>query len=104
MTSPAKRYLRPAEAAEYTGRSKSNFDKMRCSGDGPPYSKIGAVVVYDIQDLDAWVEAHRRTSTSDYGNARAGVRRSPGRPRKRSLSAGDEQAAPAPLAARARDE
>ena len=99
MISPAKRYVRTTAAAEYTGVSESKFNKMRCSGDGPPYSKIGGAVVYDIQDLDAWVEANRRTSTSDGASTKKPGRRSPGRPRKHPLPA-DTAAAPPPLAAR----
>jgi hypothetical protein len=35
--------------------------KMRVRGDGPPFSKAG--VVYDIGDLDDWLQATRPNST-----------------------------------------
>jgi len=57
--------LRTREAAEYCGSSASTFEKLRLTGGGPIYSKIGRRVVYSLQDLDAWLAANRRKSTSD---------------------------------------
>jgi excisionase family DNA binding protein len=59
------RCLRTPEAAEYTGLSKSTLEKLRVTGGGPAYSSLGRTVVYRLEDLDEWVCAHRRTSTSD---------------------------------------
>jgi predicted DNA-binding transcriptional regulator AlpA len=56
--------LRTEAAARYLGLARSTLAKMRVRGDGPPYSKAGSrVVVYDIQDLDDWLQSTRRTST-----------------------------------------
>jgi hypothetical protein len=60
-----KRYLRPPAAAEYIGSSTSTLAKKRLTGDGPSYSLLGGIVIYDVADLDAWVAAHRRQSTSE---------------------------------------
>ena len=58
--------LRAPAAAEYLGLSASTLAKMRLRGDGPIYSKAGPrVVVYDIADLESWLTARRRRSTSD---------------------------------------
>lgn len=57
--------LRTVEAAEYCGSSASTFEKLRLTGGGPVYSKIGRRVVYRVEDLDAWLAANRRRSTSD---------------------------------------
>ena len=60
--------LRPPAAAEYLGLSASTLAKMRLRGDGPIYSKAGPrVVVYDLADLEFWLAARKRTSTSDDG-------------------------------------
>lgn len=59
------RMLRTREAAEYCGSSASTFEKLRLKGGGPVYSKIGRRVVYRVEDLDAWLAANRRRSTSD---------------------------------------
>jgi hypothetical protein len=61
-----RRHLRP-EAAVYAGFSKSKLDKLRVFGGGPVFIKAGRVVLYDIADLDRWLGAQRRTSTSDEG-------------------------------------
>jgi predicted DNA-binding transcriptional regulator AlpA len=59
-------FLRAPGAAGYVGLSTSTLAKMRLRGDGPLYSKAGArIVVYAIGDLDAWLFARRRQSTSE---------------------------------------
>ena len=58
--------LRAKEAARYLGLSFSTLAKMRLRGDGPMYSKAGPrVVIYDVSDLQAWLNAGRRRSTSE---------------------------------------
>ena len=68
MTSQSK-YKKTKDAAEYCGSAKSTFDKIRITGEGPPFIKRGKSVVYDINDLDAWMQSMRRTSTSDLGGS-----------------------------------
>ena len=61
------RRLRVSDAARYLGLSESTLAKMRLRGDGPPYSKAGArVVVYALADLNDYLDARRRTSTSQH--------------------------------------
>lgn len=56
--------LRTEAAARYVGLAPSTLPRMRVRGDGPPYSKAGKrVVVYDIRDLNDWLQHTRRTST-----------------------------------------
>ena len=62
-----KRYLSVCEAAQYLGVSKSYLNKLRTKGNGPEFFKIGARVTYATEDLDAWLNQHRRRSTSDLG-------------------------------------
>jgi predicted DNA-binding transcriptional regulator AlpA len=59
------RYLRVTEAARYCGSSKSTFDKLRVTGGGAPFIKIGARVVYRTDDLDVWLISKRVHSTSE---------------------------------------
>lgn len=59
------RVIRTPEAAAYCGLSASTFEKLRLTGRGPVYSKIGRRVVYNPTDLDAWLAENRRRSTSD---------------------------------------
>ena len=58
-------YRNVSEAADYLRSSKSTLDKMRVTGDGPMYTKIGKRVVYDTADLDAFAERHKRASTAE---------------------------------------
>ena len=63
--SKQRRMLSAPEAASYCGSSSSTFAKLRLYGGGPVYVKLGRRVVYNPDDLDAWLASRRRTSTSD---------------------------------------
>jgi predicted DNA-binding transcriptional regulator AlpA len=71
-----RRVMRTPQAAHYVGLSPSTLEKFRLRGNGPSYQKAGPkIVVYRLEDLDAWLEANRRRSTSDAGsNSAAGAR------------------------------
>jgi predicted DNA-binding transcriptional regulator AlpA len=58
-------YLNTPQAAAYLGLSESLLEKRRCTGGGPPYSKIGKAVRYLRDDLDVWMHATRRQSVMD---------------------------------------
>ena len=60
-----KRRLRTKDAAAYIGLSKSTLEKFRVTATGPVYAALGRVVVYDVDDLDDYVEARKRRSTSE---------------------------------------
>lgn len=57
--------LTTAAAATYTSTTPNYLEKLRCTGGGPRYIKRGALVRYDPDDLDAWLDAGKRKSTSD---------------------------------------
>lgn len=65
-----RRMLRVTEAATYLALSVSFLNKLRCSGGGPVFRKIGRAVLYDPADLEAWLSDRRRVSTSDDGARR----------------------------------
>jgi len=78
----ASRVLRTPHAAEYCGLKPPTFEKLRLRGEGPVFIRLGSRAVgYLVEDLDAWLESRRRTSTSDHGprgkNEGAGVTRRP---------------------------
>jgi predicted DNA-binding transcriptional regulator AlpA len=60
-------------AAGYTGISASTLNKLRVFGGGPVFLKLGRRVAYDVADLDAWLAARRRRSTSDHGHGHGGA-------------------------------
>ena len=43
------------------------LEKHRTYGTGPRYSKLGGRVVYNFEDLQAWVARGAKASTSDPG-------------------------------------
>lgn len=57
-------WLRTPQAALYLNLSRRTLEKLRSSGDGPAYRKVGGTVLYRMAELDAWVESRRFTSTS----------------------------------------
>lgn len=72
MPPPQKSELNPSDwvrtpsASAYVKYSPSTLAKLRCSGGGPRYSKLGPrIVVYRVKDLDDWLAARSRQSTSD---------------------------------------
>ena len=71
MTDLAHRRLRTPAAADYLGYAESTLEKKRLTGDGPPFIRLGRVIVY--RDLDTWLASRRRHSTSEpdvFGSAR----------------------------------
>jgi excisionase family DNA binding protein len=66
-----QRHLSVSEAAAYTGLAKSTLNKYRLNGRGPTFMRPGGArrVLYAVADLDAWLAASRRRSTSDTGAA-----------------------------------
>ena len=65
-----QRYLRTPDAARLVGLSIRTLEKHRIYGTGPRYSKLGGRVVYNAEDLRAWVESGAKASTSDPGVSR----------------------------------
>ena len=57
--------LRTTEAAGYIGLKKSTLEAWRVRGDGPQFLKLGKAVRYRKEDLDDFVNARIRTSTSE---------------------------------------
>jgi hypothetical protein len=52
------------QAASYANISKSSLNKLRVYGGGPLYIKVGARVIYDRIDLDAWLIGKKVANTS----------------------------------------
>jgi predicted DNA-binding transcriptional regulator AlpA len=52
-------------AAKLLGLATSTLAKLRLSGSGPLYCKLGRRVVYRMEDLEAWLESRVARNTSD---------------------------------------
>ncbi|HEY7009070.1 MAG TPA: helix-turn-helix domain-containing protein [Jatrophihabitantaceae bacterium] len=57
------RYLKPREVAEIRRMSVSSLAQERYHGEGPPYVKDGARVLYPEDLLDEWLRARLVTPT-----------------------------------------
>jgi excisionase family DNA binding protein len=67
-TEEAERAVLPTDvAAAYLGLSPKTLETLRTRGGGPPFLKLGRRVVYRKADLDTWLAARVRHSTSDPG-------------------------------------
>ncbi len=64
-TAPA--LVKEHEAARVLGLSVKTLRRWRWAGKPPRFLKIGSAVRYDPAELAAFIEAARRTSTTDRG-------------------------------------
>ena len=58
------------KAAQLLDLSVKTLRRWRWAGKGPRFVKLGASVRYRLSDLDEFIAAGRRTSTSDNGAGR----------------------------------
>lgn len=66
-----KNYMTPQEASEYTGISRAKLAKLRHTGRGCPFIRIGesttkALIRYRKQDLDLWMEQSMIQTTGGF--------------------------------------
>ena len=77
MTFPENRYplLTTEQAAALLGLKPRALESWRYRGCGPIYVRVSARSIrYRKSDLDAWIEEHLRTSTSDDGRGTSAAR------------------------------
>jgi excisionase family DNA binding protein len=65
MTVPDSPLFNVDEAASYLRCSASYLNKLRSTGGGPPFFKMGAKVLYRRTDLDRYIEKRIQKSTAD---------------------------------------
>jgi predicted site-specific integrase-resolvase len=66
MADPEEKFDRKA-AARYIGVADRTLENWAVRGGGPVLIKAGSRCIYRRRDLDAWLRARERTSTSDRG-------------------------------------
>ena len=59
--------LKETDAAAFLNIEVGTMRRWRWAGRGPRFIKIGAAVRYDPADLETFINAGRRNSTSDPG-------------------------------------
>ncbi|MGO9326905.1 MAG: helix-turn-helix transcriptional regulator [Steroidobacteraceae bacterium] len=67
---PIRPKLGARGAADFCGVSASMLNKLRVTGGGPTFSKLGRRCVYDINDLEEWVASRKRRHTSEDSSTR----------------------------------
>lgn len=59
------RLLLTSEIAKALRISERSLERMRVEGSGPPFTRVGRRVVYELGAVRQWLEARRRTSTGE---------------------------------------
>ena len=65
MTTQIPITLTADEAAKILGLSPGTLAKMRVTGNGPVYCKLGRRIVYRPADLEQWLQSRTTRDTSD---------------------------------------
>jgi predicted DNA-binding transcriptional regulator AlpA len=63
-----KQLISEQEVSTEFGIPVKTLQKWRCAGGGPPFAKLGRSVRYRPADIETFIEAHLRTSTSQYAD------------------------------------
>lgn len=61
------RLLTQRDLAAYIGKSTAWCERARWAGEGPRFVKLGRHVRYRAEDVQDWLDAHVRQSTSEAG-------------------------------------
>jgi len=66
-------YLAPAELCRQLGKTRRTLDRWHSAGLGPPRIVIQRMILYRVQDVRSWLEAHiqRRELRRGQGTASA---------------------------------
>ncbi|NCC52636.1 MAG: DNA-binding protein [Spartobacteria bacterium] len=65
------KYLTEQQLAELTGRSVKSWQRDRIRGGGVPFIRCGGKILYDMEDVSAWMNSRKYSSTSEYNEVRA---------------------------------
>ncbi len=60
-----KKLLDTIEASPFAGAEPKTLENWRSQGFGPKFIKVGRKVLYDPDDIEAWRNANRYSSTSE---------------------------------------
>jgi hypothetical protein len=54
-----RRFLSTTEAAHYLNTTRGTLANLRLQGNGPPYVKQTRKVLYDLNDLEIWLNRQK---------------------------------------------
>ena len=67
----SEKLLDPKAVAHIVGLAPATLAKRRVNGDGPPFIKLGARVLYPERELYEWIEAKPRFQNTSEATRRA---------------------------------
>lgn len=70
MTSNASATITPAEAARLLRRSIPTLERWRRARIGPPFYRVCGRVLYDSDDIDAWIEQQKQATLAEMASPR----------------------------------
>jgi hypothetical protein len=62
---PVFRLLRASQAASALGVTAGTLAKMRLTGRGPAFIRVGRAICYDLRELQRWLKARTFNSTAE---------------------------------------
>ncbi len=65
-SSDYQRYITEIKLEEMTGRSRKSWQRDRIKGGGIKFIRCGGKILYDLRDVEAYMEANKHESTSGY--------------------------------------
>lgn len=61
------RKLTPDQAAKHIGLSAAQLAKLRMTGEGPVFLKLGRKIMYQLGDIETWLASKRLTQSPPKG-------------------------------------
>jgi hypothetical protein len=65
MPETPRKFRRTLWLEETTGIDRRTWERYRMTGGGPPFYRIGGVVLYDEHEALEWIASRRATSTTE---------------------------------------
>ena len=66
MNAPYQRYVTEKQLSQITQRSIKSWQRDRVKGGGIPFIKCVGKILYDMQDIEKWMNSRKHQSTSEY--------------------------------------
>lgn len=63
------RYITEQQLADITKRSVKSWQRDRTKGGSIPFIRCGGKILYDMEDVTAWMNSRKFSSTSEYQTA-----------------------------------
>jgi predicted DNA-binding transcriptional regulator AlpA len=65
QAAPPLRLMRPPQVADALGTTVGHLAKLRLTGRGPAFVRLGRSIAYDERELRRWIDARTFKSTAE---------------------------------------